>query len=305
MGSAGRYRYVIAATLSVGLLAAALFGVACQPMTHDGIEVSGEQCISCHRKDFEATREPLHIDTLPETCGECHDEEAWAPASRFGHDKHFVLRGTHAKTQCKACHTKGYDSGDTPSTCVDCHRSDYERAVDPSHADYSIKCESCHDEAAWRPAPNFAHDWPLTGAHERVVCAGCHMGDPPKYEGTGNTCVSCHRMDYDRSPFPGHASFATTCQDCHMTTGWTPASGGHPESRFPIKSGKHTNVACATCHNAALAPAAKDNIDCVGCHEHRRSKMDEVHHEESKYPKGDAPPEFCLSCHPDGRKHDD
>jgi nitrate/TMAO reductase-like tetraheme cytochrome c subunit len=49
---------------------------------------------------------------------------------------------------------------------------------------------------------------------------------------------------------------------------------------------------------------AGENTDCVGCHdgEHTRAEMDAKHREERDYPSGDAPPNFCLDCHKDGRE---
>jgi Cytochrome c7 and related cytochrome c len=307
MNAADRFRYVMAGAVGAGLAAAAALGVSCNPLPHDGIEVTRGECVTCHRSEYETAVEPLHLGVLPETCSDCHAEDHWSPASGFDHDARFELRGAHANVACNACHTKGYEPGDTPSTCVSCHRDDYDQAKDPLHTDYDTQCQSCHDEAAWRPAPNFDHEWPLTGAHKQTLCAGCHMGDPPVYEGTSQACVSCHREDYDSSPFPGHSAFATTCQDCHSTSGWTPATGGHPESRFPIKREPHSKVSCAGCHNADLGPNGKNNADCVGCHtgEHSRSKMDEKHHEVSGYTPTTTQPSFCLKCHADGRKHED
>ena len=108
-------------------------------------------------------------------------------------------------------------------------------------------------------------------------------------------------------PFPGHDAFQTTCQDCHTTNGWTPAVGGaHPENAFPIQNGAHSDYRedCASCHNPDLGSSIDgENADCVGCHdgEHTRAEMDPKHDEEPDYPRGPAPPNFCLDCHPDGR----
>jgi hypothetical protein len=62
-----------------------------------------------------------------------------------------------------------------------------------------------------------------------------------------------------------------------------------------------------SCHNPDLgSPVDGENADCVGCHdgEHTRGKMDPKHDEEPDYPQGAAPPNFCLDCHPNGRKED-
>jgi hypothetical protein len=97
----------------------------------------------------------------------------------------------------------------------------------------------------------------------------------------------------------------------HTTTAWTPAVGGnHPESAFPILSGPHSKYQndCVSCHNPDLGSSVDgENADCVGCHDgnHTRAKMDPKHDEEPDYPQGAAPPNFCLDCHPAGRKEED
>ena len=148
------------------------------------------------------------------------------------------------------------------------------------------------------------HEWPLEGAHATTTCASCHTGNPPVYDGTVTECVGCHQEDYDTSPFPGHSDFATTCQDCHTTVAWRPATGGnHPENLFSI-TGDH-NYACNECHNPSLGPNGAGNADCVGCHEgeHTLARMDAEHNEEGDYPLGpNRAPNFCLACHADGRE---
>lgn len=295
-------RWLRATAVASSVLAAGALGAACESLLHDGQEVQRKECATCHLPDYKAAKQPVHVGAFPTGCGDCHSEEAWSPTHGFDHGERFPLRGAHAKVVCADCHTRGFGPGDTPDTCVGCHRDDYEAARMPAHAGFSTRCNTCHDESGWKPA-KFDHSWPLTGAHATAPCTGCHGGKPPVYEGTSKECVSCHRDDYERSPFPGHATFPTTCQQCHATKAWTPATGGtHPEARFPIKNGAHSEFECMSCHNEALGPNGKDNTDCVGCHtgEHSRSKMDEKHHEVAKYPTGAASPRFCLDCHPDG-----
>ena len=145
--------------------------------------------------------------------------------------------------------------------------------------------------------------------------------------------------DYDGASYPGHAKFATSCEDCHSTEAWKPArapgrdrnapqpqpaatparstkarpstadrgaSDGanpqaaqpwHPESRFPIKHGSHSDIDCRTCHDQGGA-LSKSNTDCVQCH--TRARFDRKHRHVDAYPQGDAPANFCLKCHTDG-----
>ena len=192
------------------------------------------------------------------------------------------------------------------SDCAVCHQAALQQAPSPLHDGFPATCGDCHGKDAWLPAA-FMHAWPLTGAHEALACGACHVGEPPIYQGTPTLCVGCHQDDYDGSPFPGHDGFATTCQDCHTTNGWTPAVGGtHPENEFPIEDGDHSPYRedCVSCHDPNRgSPVDGENADCVGCHdgEHTRAEMDPKHDEEPDYPQGAAPPNFCLDCHPDGR----
>lgn len=122
---------------------------------------------------------------------------------------------------------------------------------------------------------------------------------------TQGECYTCHVADYESTTDPPHSgSFPTTCGDCHSTDAWRPASGGaHPEDRFAIATGQHAALECGSCHDASLGSnLAGANTNCVGCHggAHQRAAMDERHRGLTGYPIGDAPPNFCLTCHPNG-----
>ena len=122
-------------------------------------------------------------------------------------------------------------------------------------------------------------------------------------------CFDCHSSAYNLVQKPLHLGvYPTTCGDCHATTAWSPAAGGHPEAKFPITTGSHANAAigCADCHIASLgADTAGQNTDCVHCHvgAHNTPAIDAVHTTVSGYP-GSAPtsPPSCLNagCHPTG-----
>ena len=193
------------------------------------------------------------------------------------------------------------------SDCAYCHETDYASAKAPLHRDgttnlYPKNCGACHETTHFRPA-HFAHPFVLDGRHARTACWQCHVGSPPVFAGTPNQCIDCHASDFERSTFTGHSSFQTTCLDCHATSGWLPATGPHPEAAFPISTGVH-QYPCLACHDKALGQNSAENTNCVGCHEgvHERALLDPVHQELglSDYPTGDAPPNFCVSCHPSG-----
>lgn len=205
---------------------------------------------------------------------------------------------------CRQMHGPERQRIDGDADCVVCHQADFDATTAPPHAGvFPTQCGVCHNEVAWAPAVDVAHDWfPLEHRHAEVECATCHAvgyapGDTP------NQCVGCHLEDYRASTFPGHDAFGTNCVSCHSTAGWSPATGGHPNNRFPI-NGDH-DFACADCHDASRGPSTMGiNTDCVGCHvgEHTRRRMDREHDEVRNYPFGTTSVNFCLDCHPNGRE---
>jgi len=282
------------------LAGAAFLGASCgpRPSSH-AVELMGEDCASCHMPEFKSALSPVHEGVFPTTCGACHSNDAWHPAIN-GEHPWFPLRNVHSSVACASCHVgEPPIYAGTPNQCYGCHADDFATAANPSHEGFSTDCASCHTDIGWKPAM-FDHQWPLTGQHATATCASCH-GAPPTYTGTATECVGCHQDDYNNSPYPGHDAFPTTCNNCHTTNAWTPATGSHPENKFPT-SGNH-NYTCNQCHNAALGPDGAGNADCVGCHEgeHTRANADRDHREVSGYPTGSAPPNFCLDCHADGR----
>lgn len=128
-------------------------------------------------------------------------------------------------------------------------------------------------------------------------------------EAKGKTCYQCHSSAYALAQAPKHQGvYPTTCANCHATRSWIPAAAGHPESKFPIATGSHSNqaIACADCHVASRGPdTGGRNCDCVHCHigAHETPAIDAVHTAVNGYP-GSSPtsPPSCLGsgCHPRG-----
>jgi hypothetical protein len=260
-------------------------------------------CAACHAQEASGVITPSHA-AFDSDCSSCHTTKTWRGAA-FEHAM-FPLTGGHGTASCESCHT-----GTPPvfaglsAQCVDCHQDD-RASAQPPHEGFSIDCSNCHSTAAWSGAA-FVHTqaFSLTGAHTSATCLSCHTGSPTVFAGLSRACVNCHQQDFAQSPFPGHGAFPTSCQDCHSTAAWTPASGGaHPENRFPTRS-PHS-FACNECHDSALGPNGRGNADCVGCHTgaHTLSRMDAVHRGEvGNYPTGaNRAPNFCLQCHPSGRE---
>lgn len=279
-------------------------GLACSACHAPGIGRVSTQCFTCHEKDYLRTTNPNHVASrFPITCESCHSGAAWRPA-KFDHSlSRFPLTGAHQKADCARCHTGGRYTG-TPTDCFACHESNYRNATNPSHSGFPTTCESCHSTSAWRPA-SFDHGrtrFPLTGAHRGLDCTRCHTGG--RYAGTPTDCASCHRADYDRASNPNHAAsrFPTTCETCHTTAAWRPASFNHDGPYFPIYSGNHRGVwsSCSECH---INPSSYRQFECILCHAHsNRAELDREHREVRGYEYSSP---ACYRCHPRGTAEDD
>ena len=166
---------------------------------------------------------------------------------------------------CASCHVGGHYQG-TVATCVGCHSKDFAATTNPNHvtAGFPQTCETCHNTTQWLGA-TFDHNmtkFPLTGKHTTVACATCHSNG--QYATLPTTCVSCHLPDYQKTTTPNHvaASFPQTCETCHSTTQWLGAVFDHNTTKFPL-TGKHTTVACATCHIERPIRDAADDLRVV------------------------------------------
>jgi hypothetical protein len=267
---------------------------------HVGVEPSEfaatpVECVACHMDAYAAAADPPHERLgFDLDCEACHPVAArsWRP-STFSHAEEFPLLGAHARTACVSCHAGGYAG--TPSECIACHADDY-AAADPPHAspDFPETCETCHGFGGWSGA-EFAHTgFPLLGAHARTACVACHAAG---YAGTPSECIACHADDYAAAD-PPHAppDFPETCETCHGFNGWSGAEFDHDGRFFPIYSGKHRDKwsACSDCH---VDPGSYARFECINCHEHSQSAMDDKHREVNGYAYVST---ACLACHPDG-----
>ncbi|MCB1007412.1 MAG: NAD(P)-binding domain-containing protein [Acidobacteria bacterium] len=264
-------------------------GIDCADCHRDGYVGTSADCYDCHRDDYERTRDPDHVAAgFPTTCQSCHGATSWEGAV-FDHAlSGFPLTGAHRTLDCEQCHQSGF--GGTPSDCIACHRSDYERTRDPNHAQagFSTRCQECHSTSSWEGS-GFSHDatgFPLTGAHRAAVCEACHSQG---YAGTSTACYSCHRADYEGTRDPNHAQsgFPTTCQNCHGTTSWNTSSFDHDASRFPL-TGAHRGLDCESCHSSGFAGTP---TDCVSCHRADYDATDDPNHAAAGFPL------TCQVCH--------
>lgn len=150
-----------------------------------------------------------------------------------------------------------------------------------------------------------------------VSCVQSH--DDAVQEVGGESCYTCHTRDYAATVAPaagGHAAngFPTACANCHRTTGWQPALGLHPDAvdeqlDFSIKDGPHVGIKCLVCHDLESTKPSKNggNTNCVQCHANTQalqtSHVGAVGAQGQVYAYTPEVPNFCLSCHPNGRAH--
>ncbi|MGE4082478.1 MAG: hypothetical protein AB7H93_05715 [Vicinamibacterales bacterium] len=252
-------------------------------------------CVSCHQKDYAATKTPNHVAAgFPMQCEACHrpSDVAFTQA-RFDHEATFPLAGTHATVACATCHRNSVFQG-TPRDCIGCHRTDYERTAAPNHAaaGFPTACESCHrpTDPGWRGV-NFNHSqfFTLVGSHQLQECTTCHKNNV--FKGTARDCAGCHLPQYQRTAAPNHAQagFPTTCETCHRPTdaNWTNGTFNHT-SVYPL-AGQHAAVQCAVCHtNGVFRGTARD---CVGCHRTDYERTTAPNHAQAGIPT------TCENCH--------
>jgi len=259
-------------------------------------------CVGCHRKDYDATKNPSHASAgFAPTCQDCHfaSDAAWTQG-RFNHATVFQLVGVHATVACTTCHTGGRFTA-TSTTCVGCHLTNYNATKNPSHAaaGFPTSCQDCHKatDANWtQGAFNHATKYPLVGIHATVACTTCHTGG--NYATAPTTCVGCHLGVYNSSKNPNHAAagFPTTCETCHKATDATWLQGVFSHTWFPIASGRHSGNPCSACHTNTSNYAV---FTCLTCH---GSTETNSHHKGVSGYRYDSP--ACYACHPQGRAGD-
>ena len=250
-------------------------------------------CIGCHQKDFNSTTNPNHAQAgFPQTCQQCHNTVSWTQVT-FDHATFtgFPLTGAHATVPCAQCHVNGNYTLNS-AACSTCHMTDYNNTNNPNHkaAGFPTDCSICHSTTSWAGAV-FNHNntpFPLTGAHVNVACASCHVNG--QFAGLSTACSSCHLKDFNGTTNPNHAQagFPQTCEVCHNTTAWQPATFDHSKTAFPL-TGAHTTVACANCHvggNYTSIPT-----DCYSCHKVDYTGTTNPNHVAAGFPT------TCQTCH--------
>ena len=212
-------------------------------------------CATCHLKVNQVFTQD-HILTFWTNCQACHDGLD-SHGSNFDHNQvPFKLVGIHALTLCSQCHIGAHDLPSLQATkqdCFACHEKD-----DQHLGQFGTQCGVCHTAEGWGKSAQFDHNlasFKLTGLHVKVICTDCHINN--KYKGIPSDCFSCHAKDDKHA-----GQFGTDCASCHTSDGWNRAVD---HSKFAFKlDGKHTTVACESCHKNADFKNTSTN--CFACH---------------------------------------
>jgi Zn finger protein HypA/HybF involved in hydrogenase expression len=242
----------------------------------------------------------------------------------------FPLIGAHTMLDCEACHAQQspHRYAGTPMECISCHQADFKGAANPNHvtAGFSVDCSKCHNTNSLTWSSGFNHNqtgFPLTGAHQSVVCAQCHKNNV--FTALSTDCYSCHSGDFARTLSPNHVSggFDHNCQSCHSTSVWQPSTFNHSSTAFPL-TGFHTGMQCQACHtngnysihytscyqchNTDFAGATNPNHatgnfshDCTTCHNTTAWSPATFDHNSTHFQLTGAHASVaCLSCHTNG-----
>ena len=249
----------------------------------------GQKCADCHAD--------IHKRQFGANCEQCHSVKGWKVSLEQvqRHTNRFPLMGAHAALDCESCH-KGAATGQfqgLSTQCYSCHAKDYQGTTGPPHASagFSTSCDQCHRFDSWFGV-KFDHlkntGFALTGMHATLDCNACHIGG--KFKGTPADCVGCHLPDFRKTTNPNHvaSNFPQTCQSCHSTSAWQPASFDHNLVGFPL-TGAHATLQCTQCHaNGNYNLTTKD---CASCHMKDYNGTNNPNHKQAGIPT------TCATCH--------
>lgn len=266
------------------------------------------KCLECHVEidDLIKRRKGYHgySPAGRKPCRECHGEHFGRnfqviklDTADFNHHlTGYRLEGKHKTADCSDCHRQqlirypvsqkkqGTFLG-LGSDCISCHEDVHQNTL-------SAVCTSCHDQNAFRPAPNFDHSgtrFPLAGRHRQAACTGCHRqetrnGKPfQKFAGVQYTnCTNCHEDIHQ-------GRFGANCRTCHSEFSFKEAGASgtfnHDQTNYPLR-GRHSQVDCRECHKGAYTRSIRHTF-CSDCH---------TDYHEGQFVRAGRSPD-CSDCH--------
>ena len=128
---------------------------------HQGLKFTkmNSNCTSCHTD--------VHKSELGPNCLRCHTTQSWVVSDMIHkhQETRFPLLGRHQSVPCQTCHANAsqHQYVGTQTTCVGCHRLDFQEAKNPDHvtAQFSTDCSQCHQVTSFAWGGSFDHA--LTG----------------------------------------------------------------------------------------------------------------------------------------------
>ncbi|MDP3463575.1 MAG: hypothetical protein Q8S18_12355 [Bacteroidales bacterium] len=258
-----------------------------------------QECNSCHLTDYQQAVNPNHqIVEFSTACDECHDlSPDWQPASFTNHDGQYfpIYSGEHNGEweSCTDCHTNSNDFGQF--SCITCHEHN-QSDMNDEHGDvngyvYESKaCFECHPSGSGDNIfDHNATSFPLTGAHNTVICSDCHTSG---YSGTSTSCNSCHLPDFNAAVNPNHTQLGLSedCALCHSTNfDWEPANFVQHNDYYELK-GAHQLIAgnCFDCHQGNYVNSPNT---CFGCHSEEYNQTTNPPHQAAQFSTS------CELCH--------
>lgn len=258
-----------------------------------------QECSSCHLIDYQNAVNPNHQTIgFPIQCNECHDlSPDWRPASFGDHDAQFfpINSGKHKGEweSCTDCHTNSNNF--RQFSCIDCHehnQSDMNkehRGVN-GYVYESKACFECHPTGDEDFIFNHnATSFPLTGAHNTVVCSECHITG---YNGTSTACNSCHLQQFNEAVNPSHTLLGVSqdCASCHSTNpDWKPATFSQHDTYYVLR-GAHQRIAsnCFDCHEGNYVNSPNT---CFSCHSEAYNQTTSPPHQAAQFSIS------CEQCH--------
>lgn len=248
-------------------------------------------CSECHIDNFNTAQNPNHIAAgISNECETCHNTNAWSP-SDFNHEttSGFVLDGAHAGRQCSDCH-QGTTTNAT-ADCYSCHQQNYNNAKDHLTLNFPHDCTQCHNTRDFADVTfdHSATNFPLTGAHNGLLCSNCHSSG---YAGTSTSCYTCHQNDFNQTSNPNHNNLglSVNCETCHTTSpGWEPAKFPEHNSYYAL-NGAHAKVEnnCFLCHAGNYNNTPNT---CYACHTSDYNSTTNPDHKTAQFPTD------CETCH--------
>jgi hypothetical protein len=249
-----------------------------------------DDCINCH--------EDFHQTSLGNDCAKCHSTDAFAPASKFDHNKtDFALLGQHKSVECKECHPNETRNGkefqrfaDVPfANCNACHN-------DPHKNNLGSDCKQCHTEQSFNAhagLKQFNHaktQFPLKGKHKQLDCAACHKLEASpaslfqdRFGVATHQCATCHQDVHD-------GKFGANCAECHNEDSFRAKldldNFNHNMTGFALE-GKHQVVDCRKCHVSESLTDPLPHNTCAACHQD---------YHEGDFAKNNSQPD-CAQCH--------